>query len=281
MRSPIMSSSILSQAYSDVKISLYLLKENWKAFVGTEIFAIIAFLLVGTFFWILLQILGLIIPLPNILFSSDEGYRPLMMISVMTFFAFLACQFGLAYDIISSGDMFAEFRGSFVYFRRYWLQYPILTMLYSWALFFSLIPLDFIDRRVLDNKYNFDIQFSILFLIVRFLISYVWLVLFIGTLPSITSQRSFKQSFVENFKILRKHPKRLFITWGFLYSIIYLPVVAISILSLSIIEFSGTNRFLLVPIGIFSSLFIILGGTPVMSLLATRIYDDLHFNDEI
>ncbi|MFW9997311.1 MAG: hypothetical protein ACFFD4_35030, partial [Candidatus Odinarchaeota archaeon] len=99
--------------------------------------------------------------------------------------------------------------------------------------------------------------------------------------PSLTSQGSFKSAFAENFWILRKYPKRLFTTWGLLYSILYLPVVAINILLLTIIEFPEINRFLLIPIGIFSSLYIILVGTPVMSLIATRIYTNVELGGKI
>ncbi|MFX0093325.1 MAG: hypothetical protein ACFFBD_16335, partial [Candidatus Hodarchaeota archaeon] len=128
------SVSILLESKRDITVSWHFLKENWKAFVGTEVFAVVAaiILLLGTAS--LIFFLDYIFPffsIQDLIYARIGAIVGILILALIfiVFYSFLACQYGLAYDIFSSGDMFAEFKGSFTYFRKYWFQYSFLTIL--------------------------------------------------------------------------------------------------------------------------------------------------------
>jgi uncharacterized BrkB/YihY/UPF0761 family membrane protein len=118
-----------SETKKDFRNAWDLFKENYKAFLSTEIFAGIAFLIS----FILISLLfGLIISsfspltLREVItdFSSNmvlsHIYRIVISLTCMwIFFGFLNSQFGLSYEIMSSGEMYAEFKSSFGYFKNF------------------------------------------------------------------------------------------------------------------------------------------------------------------
>ncbi|MHA1168408.1 MAG: hypothetical protein ACTSP4_07585 [Candidatus Hodarchaeales archaeon] len=278
-----MSSSELSQAYSDIKISLHLLKDNWKAFASTEIFALTSLFITMICFWLLLVLLNVINPTFPFLQLFDKQsygfYRTFMLAGVIVFLAFLTCQYGLAYDIIASGDMFAEFRGSFTYFRHYWLQYTVLTLFCGWVTFLAHNQHDFIETILIGNFTNISIPYSIFHYIMKTLVSYIWFVFFINTLPSITSQGSFKQCFTENFRILREQPKRLFSTWGLFFIIFYFPVMIFNVITFVSTGFMEVRAVLIILTTVLLMI-VLLVGMPIMALTATRIYTSADFHNK-
>ncbi len=125
--------NMLSETKNDFKNSWKLLRENYRAFLWNGVFSLISFLIVILLAALITWILGMFFPILSLENISQEFiheshfsriYRSFFIsIAMMVFFSFLACQYGLAYDIMSSGDMFAEFRNSFQYFKKHWLRY--------------------------------------------------------------------------------------------------------------------------------------------------------------
>ncbi|MFX0090682.1 MAG: hypothetical protein ACFFBD_02875 [Candidatus Hodarchaeota archaeon] len=281
-----MSSQNSNQLFAEIKtdfvISWQALKENWKAFIGTEIFGFVALIVTTLATGLVLILLSFVLTssFPN--FFDLEPRRSnffLTFFGLMLFFAFLSCQYGLAYDIMSSGDMFAEFKGAFTYFRRHWFHYIILTFLVGWiqTLFHpETLVLQILIRRWVVPLGSIDILYGVLLLISRFL----WFVVFINALPSITAQGSFKQSFIENYRILRKHPKRLVITWGIFFCIFSIPSFILSVIEIMFFDqlINSIWGLLLTILVVTSSLVGILLGTPMTALIATRMYNSVEFD---
>ena len=272
--------SILSETKRDFRIAWQSLKDNFKAFLATELFAALAFILT---IFILGSILIIVVSLiPSVSLSDFAGqlsdnfgishiFRFLTgLIAFSLFNAFLNCQHGLAYDIMSSGEMFAEFKNAFTYFKRFWWQYPLLTfVLLIYNSLFSTGP------RIEGSGPNFlDITFDfiqILIIIGKLILFFIWFIIFIHTFPSLTSQGNFKRSFIESFRIIKSNPKRIISTWGFYFLIFIVPIILLGIL-VGVYEYT----VLYVICGIIFIL-ITLIGIPMLSLIACGIYNNVEF----
>ena len=274
-------SSTFADTKKDFKIAWQLLKSNYKAFIGTEIFAVLAFLLT---LFVLGSILVVIVALiPSITLSDFFGqvsdnfgisrvFRMLIgLIAISIFYAFLNSQHGLAYDIMSSGEMFAEFKNSFTYFKRFWWQYPLLTFtLFIINGFFSVI------FRMEDSHppifHDITLDFvQIVLMIGELILFFTWFLLIFHSFPSLTSQGNFKRSFTESFRIIKSNPKRLISTWGTYFLIFIVPILTLGILA----EVYGFI-FLYVIFGIVFVL-VTMFGFPMLSLIACGIYNNVEF----
>ncbi|QEE14434.1 hypothetical protein DSAG12_00247 [Promethearchaeum syntrophicum] len=274
------STSTFSDTKKDFKVAWQLLKGNYKAFIGTETFAGLAFIIT---LFILGSILMLIVALiPSLSVSDFFGrisenfgismvFRLLMgLIAISIFYAFLNSQHGLAYDIMSSGEMFAEFKNSFTYFKRFWWQYPILS--FSLFIINGLFSVLFRMDGSGPPFHDIDMDFvQIIIILGEVIFFFIWFIFFIHTFPSLTSQGNFKRSFIESIRIIKSNPKRIISTWGTYFLIFVVPIIIIAILA----EVYGFIIFyvLLGILFILVSLF----GFPMLSLLACGIYNNVEF----
>ena len=274
-------SSTFSDTKKDFKIAWQLLKSNYKAFIGTETFAGLAFLLTLFVLGSILMVIVAIIPSISVSdffgqvsdnFGISMVFRMLMgFIAISIFYAFLNSQHGLAYDIMSSGEMFAEFKNSFTYFKRFWWQYPLLSFtLFILNGFFSVV------FRMGDSGppifHNITIGFTQIVLIIgEVILFFIWFLFVFQSFPSLTSQGSFKRSFTESFRIIKSDPKRLIFTWGMYFLIFVVPLIILGILA----EVYGLI-FLYVLFGIVFILVTIFG-FPMLSLIACGIYNNVEF----
>ncbi|MFX0066572.1 MAG: hypothetical protein ACFFC7_30815 [Candidatus Hermodarchaeota archaeon] len=278
-----MPSSNSLQSFSETKldfsISWQLLRENWKAFIGTEIFSVIAFLITVSVLGGIYILLMLVDPSFTLSRLELGIFLILFFFAFALIYAFFCSQYGLAYDVISSGDMFAEFTGSFTYFRRHWFHYLLLSFFLGWvqtpfqpeAIIFYVL----LRNSIITIDPIRAIQFFIIF-IFRFL----WFILLINTLPSITAQGSLKQSFIENFRIFCNYPRRLFATWSIFFLIFYVPAFLLGLVNLLFFDtlFGTIWWLLLIIFFIIAFLSGIVIGAPMIALMATRIYNNVEFN---
>jgi hypothetical protein len=135
--------------------------------------------------------------------------------------AFLGSSYGLAYDILSSGDEFAEFRGFVHYFKQNWWKYILVSLIFIGLAFIGNFVNDliwywtfthFIDSSVL----NYIIYLSIINGI-SFLFEFFGLFLFFCILPSVTAHGSISLAFKQNFTVFNHHWKKIFLLTAILY----------------------------------------------------------------
>ncbi|MCE7743343.1 MAG: hypothetical protein GOP50_12905 [Candidatus Heimdallarchaeota archaeon] len=275
-----------SETRTDFRVSWQLFKSNYKAFIATEIFAILAFIIINA---IIIGIIVLVFYLsPNLSIAdlhpktaSDESitfrvYGFIAVLAYLTMTGFLYCQYGLAYDILSSGDMFTEFKKVFSYFKNHWWKYMLLIIVTGFGYFLPVGRIGEDPPRPLSDQAEIV---SIILMVARVIGLFVLLVLFSSTLPSVTSQGNLKNSFIESIRIVKKDSKRLVKTWGLYFLIFTLPIFALSftlVLIMPLIKGSIWVIIIMVIIAIlyFINLFI---GFPMMSLIATRIYNTVDF----
>ncbi|MHA1346874.1 MAG: hypothetical protein ACTSVO_04305 [Candidatus Heimdallarchaeaceae archaeon] len=279
-------STKISETKTDFKLSWQFLKANYKSFLATELFAILAFIVVIS---IMMGIIVLIFVLsPDLALSDlsfdrvedrDITYRVWLILPILaylTMVGFLYCQFGLAYDIFTSGDMFTEFKKAFSYFKEHWWKYIVLTFVTGFSFF---IPDDITHMRAETSHWATSNAIIITFDVIRFLLFFVILVVFSNTLPSVTAQGNLKNSFKESFRILKKEWKRLVKTWVIYFLIFVAPSFILSmVLQLTYPLLVGTSWFTVIRIVAFIlqfyKLFI---GFPMLALIATRIYNSVEF----
>ncbi len=274
-----------SEVKLDYKISWKLLKANYRAFLMTELFVFISFILAllltgGIFAMVIASVPSLTFSgvISNIKNRDDIRYSIIgtifMGITHTLVVSFLNCQYGLAYDVMSSGDMFSEFKRAFKYFQRFWWQYMLFSLI-------SVVSI-FIPRRreyLEFSEITSNIYFDIGIMVIQLMIYFIFIVISSGTLPSVTAQGSFKNSFVETFRILRKHPMRILKTWGTYFFIFIFPIVALSFVRMELHNFLGPNRLFLI-FDIFALLLYLVYlfiGYPLKTLISTRVYNSVDF----
>ena len=279
------SQNSIHESYIDIKVSLRLLKENWEAFLKTEVFALTAFISF-IFLLMILILLNNLRPLPPPYFPRTHQYNVfdirivfiILVFAILIYYAFISSTYGLSHDIILSGDQFTTFDKSFTYFRKHFFYYTLLSLIILW------IPMAFeLDFHV-RNFFEFvpDIRTSPIALILDafslYLVQYGFFVLLNLTLPSITSKGKLLTAFKENFNILLKNPKRILFSWGIFFIIFSLPSFLIMLLAIISIRFFLASVFLPPVFFIFGLIIVIFSissviiGYPIMSLIATRIY---------
>ncbi len=270
-----------SESFEDFRISVKLLKENSNAFLLTELFSFASVIMVAVSMAILVILITFLVPT----LSFKPWYENIVLIisgilftffAILILFSFLGCQYGLAFDIMSSGDMFAEFKGSFTYFRHHWKEYTFLTVLIGWV--GTLLPLDIrITAEILPL--NDDTIFLIGRLFFQAAFYFLWFVLLINTLPSISAQGSLKGSFIESYRIFRKDSTRLFKTWLTYFLIFIGPTILLLLISMVLYNLINSplvwDIIMIIRISLFTFFFLI--GSPLMALIATRIYNTVEF----
>jgi hypothetical protein len=292
-------SDSLRESKLDLSISWKLFRANWRPFVGTELFALIALVIILIVISILFS--GFIVfgrngdlkEVPRSLFSLS--FIRIVLI-VIIFYTFLTSQFGLANDVILSGNMFTEFKSSFYYYRKHWFSYTILTLLTSWGQILfdqrTLFPIIRLLNRFTQSPLgnlnpnlrpvpNFSIVNVVLIDLISILIHFLFFILFISALPSVTSQKNLWKGIKENFIIVRSQFGRLLATWSLFFVIFIIPPVIIDIISLNLnVYVTDPSLTLLLNITtLFVHLVAILIGTPIMALTATRLYSQLYLEN--
>jgi hypothetical protein len=258
----------------DLKISWKIYKANAKPFIGYSFFAFLGsffftFLLSLFVFYLVISIyveLQLEVTLEMIYIIALVFAVPTLFLS----FALMGSVYGLAYDILSSGDEFAEIKGAFTYFKRYGWQYCVLTLLSAGInLFFSIFRNYLFDGLFFDN-----IVLHILCLIGIYFLSNCWTLLFCMSFPSLTAHGSLKKAIKESVALFKTNTSRIFksvFMWFFFFS---LPVI----IALELVQYYEpiwdiSNLSLLI---IFTAVVYIIDiaiGNPIYVLMLTRIYN--------
>ncbi|GAB4318713.1 MAG: hypothetical protein Kow0069_21990 [Promethearchaeota archaeon] len=119
--------TVVAEVKLDFTLAFGSFRANWRAFVGAQLLGIAAFSMT---IFATMGVVHAFVPLSQFVDATSSG-APWVLVTVslavlpafVVLNAFLGSQFGLAFDVMSSGDEFAEVRGALAYFRRYWWRY--------------------------------------------------------------------------------------------------------------------------------------------------------------
>ncbi len=270
-----------SEVKNDFKVSWKMLKLNYKTFLATELFAFLTVLILSSLFIGIINLIYFLAPalsLEDLQIQLIDNSRFQFSIIGTIYFAIvhvllvglLYCQYGLSYDIMSTGDLFSEFKRAFRYFKRYWWQYLLLSLISGIGLF---IP---VGRQVINFPNTIgNVLFDTSLIIVRYLLLFIFIILSSIILPSLTAQGSLKNSFTEASRIIKKYPKRLFKTWIRFFLMFLFPIM-ILILTINVLFFYFyESRWLILFSVIYFAFYLVFlfVAIPLSTLMATRIYN--------
>jgi hypothetical protein len=281
----IIPSTNFESTLQDFRVSWKLLKANYRAFLSTELFAIGAAVVTVVSLFLIFWLFNPNYPLD---FSENMirslNYRWLVItFGYIILTAFMHCQTGLAYDIMSSGEMYAEFKSTFKYFRQNRFKYVIISLLLGgMEVSFSFFPA---YGRFENNhffaippiEYIIGIGIGMAFLIIA--IKYVWNSIFIQALASINAQQSLKKSLIESIQIFRANPRRILTTWALYFLIFVIPGVIIDILLNVIAYYFESFLWVGLIIMIAWNLCVLLVGLPMRALIVTGLYNNVPFKN--
>ncbi len=193
--------------------------------------------------------------------------------SLLLFLAFQESLYGLAFDVMSSGDQFTELGGAFRYLGKLWRRY----LLFGFILNLPTVCLVIIGVTYAGVALEHIGELVLLFTP----ISFVVFLIFVQAGPALTAQANVRSALSDNFQTLRKVPRRLLKTWILFWVIFYLPYFIMNLMVLTKIDafIAGDMSGLpiLVVAGI-AEMWYYFAGVPVQTLVATRIYNSLHLN---
>ncbi len=254
----------MNKSVEDFNLSLKVFRDNLRAYISVVLFVIAGSLGVAIFG---LAVFGFVVIIRefdlNLAFNASlliflfiSILFILVLLVVFVFSAFNATLYGLSYDIMSSGDLYTEFRNAFIHFRKHWLAYIIISI--------PMLFMSMIYQYIPKNQLFFYVSFIF--------IDYLSIMFFTGLITSVTAKGKFFYAFKESLSLLRKDFMRIALTIGIYFLIFRTPYIIgvyISKLGLTIdyiILFLLIGNFILM---LFASLI----GSPILSIIATRIYN--------
>ena len=285
----------VNELKQDFTLSWKLFKENWKPFIATNLFTLILiFSLILSSLWLLTLAGVLDFNYLNFQVSSSQPYvsirigeenfigitEPiqffyLVVVIFIYIFVFIISTslegtlFGLGYEILSSGNEFAEFRSAFKYFKKYWYKFVLLSLLFVLIsmviviLIFSIIanisPETFMNQPPRQENRQYNLIFSI---IINILFMFIY--------PALIETGSVWKCIKKNFLFLKQGFIRVI-----LINLIFTATMILLQLPLVIYHEFGTLSFII--IGISSNLFEFLFLKSLRILVVTRAYNSLLF----
>jgi hypothetical protein len=179
--------------------------------------------------------------------------------------------FGLSNDILTSGDLFTEFRRSITYFKKYWLYFALLTAPFGLIIFTEQLFSSFSLLEMIHSQEGNRMFFVGLKTIVYSFDLMLYVVL-IQIFPSLIEVKNLRLCINENFLILSQNFKRVFVSVAFYYLIFRGPMFIVDITRILIVN-SEEAFYFFNFIFLISAIFNVLIGLPILSLIATRIYN--------
>ncbi|MFX0182197.1 MAG: hypothetical protein ACFE95_03860 [Candidatus Hodarchaeota archaeon] len=212
-------------------------------------------------------------------FQFDEIIRSFLMLIILVilcsiFFLLLSyarTTFGLTHDIMTSGELFTEFRRSISYFKKFWLYFVLLSLPYVLIIVMDqFFTISFLLEIIHSHERN---RIGLVFLkIIFYSFDLMLCISLIEIFPSIIVVKNLKQCITENFLILRQNFKRLFFSVGAYYLIFRGSMFLVDIARILIVTSEETFLLFNIIFAIFAFINALIG-LPILSLISTRIYN--------
>jgi len=266
--------TMLEESITDIKIAFKVYLEYKKEYIKTFII-----FLTGIIILVFTGIFTIRFVLLENYFQFAEIIRLLLipiilLILFLIFFLLLSYArtvFGLTYDIMTSGELFTEFRRSISYFKKFWLYFALLSLPYALIIvleqLFSIFSL-----LELIQSHGGDRTFFVLIKVVVYFIDFMLNISFIEIFPSIIVVKELKKSFTENFLILSHNFSRQLFSIGIYYLLFRGTIFIVDITRILIVTSEETFLFFNLIFLIFTFINVLIG-LPILSLISTRIYN--------
>ena len=270
---------MFTESKTDIRIAFKTYLEYKKAYIKTFIV-----FLIGIYSLVFSGLLILRFVILKNTFQIEEILRILLTLIIpvifcLIFFLLLSYTrtiFGLSNDIMSSGDLFTEFRRSITYFKKYWLYFALLTVPFGLIIFVEQLFSSFLLLEMIRTQEGNRLLIIGLKIIV-YSIDLMLYIALIEIFPSLIEVKKLKESIKENFAILGKNFERVFVSVASYYLIFRGSMFIVDITRVILVN-SEETFLLFTFIFLFSAMFNVLIGLPMLSLIATRIYNTTILN---
>ena len=258
----------------DIKLGWVLFRKNLWPIMANQLIAI-AFLYLAV--WIIKWGVTTILPMPFRAAPSNIK-MVLLLVNITAYFVVFLFQgrlYGIAYDVMSSGDQFAEARKTFKDLRVYGSRY----LLFGLILFGPVVLLSIFDGPL--NIIASGMAESLLFAMIP--VAFTCFIAFLEAGPALRVKGGLKEAFKDNFRTMRRDMHRILKTSILTGLLCFFPHVISIIIVISpiFLNESGTvGSGLVVFAFIVTEGWTIFVGMPVQVLIATRIYNSLHLPNE-
>lgn len=265
---------MLEESITDIRIAFRVYLEYKKEYIKTFIL-----FLTGIIILVFTGISIIRFVLLENYFQFNEIIRLILMpiillIFCLIFFLLLSYArtvFGLTFDIMTSGELFTEFRRSISYFKKFWLYFALLTLPYALIIVLEQLFSMFSLLELIQSNGG-DRTFLVLIKVIVYFVDFMLNITFIEIFPSIIVVKEIKKSFTENFLILNHHFSRLFFSIGTYHLLFRGTMFIVDITRLLIV--TSVETFLFFNLIFLIVTFInVLIGIPILSLISTRIYN--------
>ncbi|MFX0015997.1 MAG: hypothetical protein ACFFB2_15965 [Promethearchaeota archaeon] len=267
---------MLDESVTDIKIAIKVYLEYKKEYIKTFLLFLTGIVVLVFSGFIILRF----VILENY-FQFDEIIRLfiiliILLILSLIFFLLLSyarTTFGLTYDIMTSGELYTEFRRSLTYFKKFWLYFILLSLPY--ALIIGLDQLfGLFSLLELIQSHDGNRNLLVIIKIVVYLFDFLLYISLIEIFPSIIVVKNLRQSITENFTIASQNFNRLFYSIGTYYIAFRGPMFLVDITRILIVANETTFLFFNIIFAIVAFINALIG-LPILSLISTRIYNTI------
>ena len=164
------------------------------------------------------------IPIPDKDLNRKLIDFAIRMLIAMILNGFIGAILGVGYDIMGSGDEFAQLRNFFYYVRKYWLKYFFLGFVVNFLVY--AIPF-------LDFLYDTPDQYILLNYIVHALQILIYLFFYILN-PSIIFYTNFSEAFKNAIGMFKKYYGRIVCSYLIYITLFFVPLLVMKFISLEI-----------------------------------------------
>ncbi|MCF2141060.1 MAG: hypothetical protein K9W44_13460 [Candidatus Lokiarchaeota archaeon] len=256
------TSPIFQQIQMDYRLSFILLKENLVPLITVGI--------IGSGLFYLLNFLVESFIFPLILWQNYSVVDQIIIYNLLKFpqqgilFGFFGAIMGMVHDILASGDGFTQIQNFVGYIGKYWGKFFLLSIIVN--------IFTYIVRYTGQEILNLGLA------ILANVITLIWFIILVESSPALVNSNNVIQALKENFRILRKHSTRIFISFLVFYVIFILPKVILFFLEYYVVPSNTIGYKTVSNLEIIAQLFYILIGYPINGFLAMRIYFDYKYD---
>jgi hypothetical protein len=195
--------------------------------------------------------------------------------------AFTGSAYGLAYDILSGGDEFAESKGFIQYFKRYWWKFLVISFISMLISQIYNILYIYIFEWIASLQSSIILTFFYYFIAswLDWGVNFLQLFILFGIFPSVIAQGKLSQAFKENFHLIRIRLKQVVVNIiipFFIFVIIFHIIIWIYVIFAWVGTFPENSQWFFLILDMIQLIIFNFVGIPYYTLNRTLLYNSIY-----
>ena len=168
---------------------------------------------------------GLVLPTTEL--DAYILYFAIRLLIAMVINGFYGAILGMGFDIMGSGDNFAQLRNFFYYVRKYWFQYFLLGFIVNFLVYLQPF-IDYFLRLNTTTDYTIRLNYLVhAYQMVVYLFFYIFN-------PALMCYSNFSEAFRNTRKIFKKYFLKILSSYLIYYFLFFVPLLAVKFVYLGI-----------------------------------------------